>query len=300
MSKLRAVQAKTVEPSKPKILIYGKSGVGKTWGALDFPAAYYIDTEGGASHEHYTDKLKASGGVYFGVDQGSMSFDEILNEVKALATEKHNFKTLIIDSISKIFLVELAKEADRLGDKDQYGASKKKPVGYMRQLVSWIARLDMNVILIAHEKSEWGMNAKGERVEVGTTFDCWDKLEYELDLALNINKAGANRIARIRKSRLLQFQEATTFPWSYDEFAKRYGKDVIERDGKQVILATDAQLEELNGLVNTIKLPEGQAEAWLKKANVESFAEMDSDKLDGLIKHIRATYLKTTTTAKEG
>jgi hypothetical protein len=293
MGKLRAVEAKTVEPSKPKILIYGKPGVGKTFNSLDFPSCYFIDTEGGASGSHYTDKLKAAGGVYFGPDEGSMSFSEILSEIKTLATEKHPYKTLIIDSISKIFNVELANEADRLGDKDQFGASKKKPVGYMRQLVSWLTRLDMNVILIAHEKPEWGLDSKGNRVEVGNTFDCWDKLEYELDLALNINKAGPKRTARVRKSRLLQFPDGSSFDWSYADFAAKYGKEVIERDGKQIILATEAQLAEVNSLVSTIKLPDGQIEAWLKKANVEEFKDMDSDKLDSLIKHIRSTYLKT-------
>lgn len=293
MGKLRAVEAKTVEPSKPKILIYGKPGVGKTFNSLDFPSCYFIDTEGGASGGHYTDKLKAAGGVYFGPDEGSMSFSEILSEIKTLATEKHPYKTLIIDSISKIFNVELANEADRLGDKDQFGASKKKPVGYMRQLVSWLTRLDMNVILIAHEKPEWGLDSKGNRVEVGTTFDCWDKLEYELDLALNINKAGPKRTARVRKSRLLQFPDGSNFDWSYADFAAKYGKEVIERDGKQIILATEEQLKEINGLVSTIKLPEGQVEAWLKKANVEEFKDMDAEKLASLIAHIRSTYLKT-------
>lgn len=289
MSKLRAVEAKTVEPSKPKILIYGKSGAGKTWGALDFPAAYYVDTEGGASHDHYTDKLKASGGSYFGPDQGSMSFSEIINEVKSLATEKHQFKTLIIDSITKIYNDEIAKEAEKLGEKDAFGASKKPAVAYMRQLVRWLGRLDMNVILISHEKTEWGMDSKGNRVEIGSTFDCWDKLEYELDLALCIIKNGPTRTAKVRKSRLIQFADASFFPWGYEEFSKRYGRDTIERDGKQVILATEEQLEELKNLLEVVKIKEGQIEAWLKKANVDAFNEMDSSKLASLISHIRST-----------
>ena len=67
-SKLRAVDPKAASPSKPKILIFGKPGVGKTWTSLDFPSVYYIDTEGGADLNHYTDKLKKAGGVYFGPD----------------------------------------------------------------------------------------------------------------------------------------------------------------------------------------------------------------------------------------
>ena len=68
-SKLKAIAPKAAEPSKPKMLIYGKPGVGKTWAALDFPSVYYMDTEGGADLEHYTDKLLAAGGMYFGPEQ---------------------------------------------------------------------------------------------------------------------------------------------------------------------------------------------------------------------------------------
>ncbi len=35
---LKGTDPKSAKPSKPKILIYGKPGVGKTWAALDFPS----------------------------------------------------------------------------------------------------------------------------------------------------------------------------------------------------------------------------------------------------------------------
>lgn len=135
-SKLKAVDPKSAAPSKPKVLVFGKSGIGKTWTSLDFPNVYYIDTESGADLGHYTDKLKKSGGAYLGVDQGSLSFDTVLEQVQALATEKHPYKTLVIDSISKLFNTEIATEMEKLGDKDVYGASKKPAVAYMRRLVS--------------------------------------------------------------------------------------------------------------------------------------------------------------------
>lgn len=51
---------------KPKFLISGKSGVGKTMFALDFPTTYYMDVEGGAKRDQYMKKIIASGGAYFG------------------------------------------------------------------------------------------------------------------------------------------------------------------------------------------------------------------------------------------
>ena len=295
-TKLKAVDPKTAEPSKPKVLVFGKPGVGKTWTSLDFPSVYYIDTEGGADMAHYTDKLKKSGGAYFGVDQGSLSFDSVLEQVEALATEKHQYKTLVIDSISKVFAMEIANEADRLGDKDAFGASKKPAIQYMRRLVSWLTRMDMNVILVAHEKDLYGLDEKKQRNVVGVTYDAWDKLEYELHLCLNIFKMAGQHKARVTKSRLLGFKDADVFEWSYDAFAERYGRQVLEGVVKQVVVATPEQLATLDDLLERVKLPDGQVEKWFKAANCESFEEMDSDKVAAIIKMINDKYL----TKKEG
>lgn len=290
-SKLKAVEPKSAEPKKPKILIYGKPGVGKTWASLDFPNVYYIDTEGGASMAHYTDKLKNAGGVYFGPEQGSLDFETVIEQIQALATEEHNFKTVVIDSVSKLFNTAIAIEAERLGDKDAFGASKKPAVAYMRKLINWLSRIDMNVILVSHEKPEWGLNANGERVEIGQTFDAWDKLEYELDLCLNVVKAGPNRTARVRKSRLTEFPDASTFGWSYNEFAEKYGKSVIEKKSEAITLATPEQLAEIKKLLETVKLPEGQEDKWLKAAQVDGWEEMETARIAKAINHIKKTYL---------
>ncbi len=292
-SKLKAVDPKAAEPSKPKILIFGKPGVGKTWTALDFPSVYYIDTEGGADLAHYTDKLRSAGGVYFGIEQGSLSFESILEQIVALATEKHNYKTVVIDSITKIFNLEVAKEADRLGDKNAFGADKKPAIAMMRKLVSWLQRLDMNVVLIAHEKPQWGVDAKGERAEVGTTFDAWEKLEYELHLCLNIVKTANSRNARVKKSRLIGFPDGSSLPWNFNEFAERYGRDVIDKSSSQIVLSTPEQLAEINRLLAVVKLPEGQLDKWLTAANTSSLEEMSQSNLTKLIEIIKKKYILT-------
>lgn len=289
-TKLKAIKPKKAEPKKPKLLIYGKPGVGKTFASLDFPAAYYIDTEGGASLDHYTDKLEKSGGAYFGPEQGSMDFEAIIGQVKALGTEKHAYKTIIIDSITKVFNMFISDEMERLGDKDQFGASKKKPVAAMKRLISWLERVDMNVILIAHEKSEWGM-INGERQEIGSTFDAWDKLEYELDLCFRIVKAGKNRNAFVRKSRLLEFEEGAHFPWSYAEFAKLYGEEVIKQEVQVIDLAKPEQVKKIKSLIERVNLPEGTEDKWLKGAKVDGWEDMPEDRILKAIKHIENEYL---------
>lgn len=269
MSRLKAVDPKNAEPRKPKILIYGKQGVGKTWASLDFPSVYYIDCEGGATQDHYTDKLKQSGGAYFGVENGAGSFVEVIEQVKALSTETHHYKTLVIDSLSKIFNNEIAKQMDILGDKDSFGASKKYPVKLTRILLNWIDKIDMNVILICHEKSEWA-NEK----QVGVTFDAWDKLAYELDLCLNITKQGASRKAVITKSRIKNFPDNDRFDWSYDNFAEKYGREVIDKDSKAVILVSNDQLDELRSLIKLLNIQQESIDKWLDQAKADKLEEM--------------------------
>lgn len=281
-SKLGAVDPKATEPSRPKITVFGKPGVGKTWGALDFPSVYYVDTEAGADLAHYTDKLKKSGGVYFGREQGSQDFATVIDQVKALATETHPYKTLVIDSLSKIYNLEVNKEAERLGEKDGFGASKKPAVRMSGTLIRWLDKLDMNVILICHEKPEW---SKGE--QIGFVPDAHEKLEYELHLCLRITKEGDSRKAAVKKSRLIEFVDGSRFDWSYEEFTKKFNRKVMEATAKQIVLASQEQLAELNDLLEIVRLPEGEVEKWLKKANVETLAEMTSDKLSACIEMLK-------------
>lgn len=282
-TKLKAKDPTAAEPSKPKLLIYGRPGVGKTWGSLDFPSCYYIDTEGGADLAHYTSKIKAAGGAYMGPADGSLDFATVIEQFQALATEDHGYKTVIVDSISKLFNSAVAAEAERLGDKNAFGADKKPAIASMRRLVSWVNRLDMNVLFIAHSKSEWGTDASGNRVEIGQTFDCWDKLEYELHLCLEIQKTGPARTARIRKSRLLGFPDGERFPWSYPEFAQRYGKDVIESKHTAITLATADQVSEITRLLAVVKVTEDEIAKMLARAGVETVAELTTDQAEKVV-----------------
>jgi hypothetical protein len=286
-SRLKAVEPEIVQPKKPKALIFGREGVGKTWASLDFPRVYYVDTEGGADLNHYREKLKNAGGVYFGPDQGSLNIDDLIAEVQALATEKHEFRTLVIDSISKIWNVAIGEEQERLGDADAFGASKKIPTRKFNTLIRWVNKLDMTVIFIAHERDMWGKNDKGQQEVVGATYDGPDKLRFELHLLLNIIKTGKTRRAKIGKSRLLGFPEGEMFEWSYESFAERYGKDIIEAEAKQIVLASPEQIAEVKRLLDVVKVADDWQEKVFKKADVEDWSEMDAEKIVAIIETLK-------------
>lgn len=282
MSKLKAVQPKTQKPKRPFVLIYGAPGSKKTWETLAFPNTFYSDSEEGATNEAYTKRLAASGGMYFGVEQGSGDFDEVIDQVKALATEKHSYKTFALDSISKIFNTEITKEQERLGDKDAFGASKKPAVAKTKRLIYWLDNLDMNKLLIAHEKPTWLNDKQGP-----PTFDAYEKLAYELDLVLHIIRTGDTSKAFVKKSRLPGFEVGQSFEWGYKELSERFGKDIMETDSKPIILATAEQIIEVKKLLETIKLTDSTKDKWIAE-NMDNLGEVESEKVDGIIKHLKA------------
>lgn len=286
MSKLKAKSPELVKPGKIKAVIYGASGVGKTTLALSFPTPYYFDVEGGAKGPQYRELLKKSGGAYMGPEDGTLSFDTLIDQMQALATEKHPYKTLIVDSLTKLFQTTIAQEAERLGDKDAFGASKKLAVAAMRRLVMWATRLDMNIWFVCHETAEWGL-VNGQRSEIGRVADVWDKLIYELDLAVQAVKRGPSRIAIVKKSRLTAFPDNEQFPLDYAEFAARHGKEVVESEGSVITLALPDQVAEVTKLMDLLKVDPADAQKWMDKANATSLAEMSSEHIAKLIEFLR-------------
>jgi len=294
-TKLKARAPEEVKPGRIKGVLFGEPGAGKTWLALSFPNAFFIDTEGGASLARYQVRLKASGGGYFGRDDGSLDPDAVLGQIEALATEKHGYKTLVIDSLSKIYQSIVAREQERLGDKDAFGASKKPAIAWARRLVTWLDRMDLNAWLVCHEIARWE-GSGSERHEAGKTADIWDKLIYELHLTLQVRKIGkGQREAVVAKSRLEGFPDFDRFylqkdekDVAYENFTERYKKDFIEAEVRQVVLATPEEVEDIGRMLEIVKVPQTDLDKWFAKAGVDSFAEFTAEQAGAVIAFLNA------------
>lgn len=271
-------------PTKPKFLIFGPPSVGKTWVAIDFPRAYYIDTEGGASQPQYQRKLLESGGTYFGPEDGARDFNSVVDQVEALATNKHDYLTVVIDSFSKVYLSEAALHESRVGN--TYGADKKEANKPTRQLMRWLDRLDMNVVLVCHEKEKWEKKPGGKAndlVSVGKVFDGYEKLEYDLHLCLRVTRDGAT----VYKSRLEGFPYGETFPWNFKEFERRAGKAVMLRPVVPVVLPEAAEVNEVRRLLHAAKMKPGWEQDVFSKAGVTRWEELDRDKVLKCIEYLK-------------
>lgn len=265
---LRAVKPVVTEVKRAKILVSGEPGSGKSYFSIQFPNVYYIDVEKGARREQYQSMLIKSGGLYAGPDQGVSTFADINAEIKALATEKHNFNSVVIDSLSHAYFMEAARAEAKGGS--EYGRDKKEANKPSRELLRWIDLMDLNVVLIAHQKIDWS-----KKDEVRTSYDAYDKTGYALDLWLEI--VGKNFL--VRKTRLQQFPEGLAFPREYTAFAKLFGEDKLGAVSKPIVLATAEQIEKFGGLISALSIPDDKVQKMLDKFDVETIGELTSDQI---------------------
>lgn len=293
---LKAVKPEIVKPSKPKFLISGKSGAGKTSFSLNFPHPYLIDTEGGATREQYMKKLSTSGGAYFGKEQGSQDFKIVIDEIKQLTTMKHGYQTLIIDSFTKLYQMAAAIAEEEVGS--DYGRDKKEANKPTRQLMRWLEKIDMTVILICHQKDKWERKGK-EIINVGSTFDGWEKLEYEMDLWLEAVKTGKQRDFIVKKSRIDAFIEGEEHALDYSKFVSLYGREAIDAPVHPLILASPDQVKKIKHLIEVVKLEDEMVEKWLKKAEADDFDEMSSTQIEKCISFIESKLQEVGATKKE-
>ncbi len=121
---------------------------------------------------------------------------------------------------------------------------------------------------------------------LGTTFDCFKKIDYLMDLVFEVSKRGKDRVGIVKKSRVESFPDLETFPFSYEEIAKRYGRDILERDAVAQELATDEQVKEIMRLIDLIKVPTETYQKWLDKSCSEKWDEMPRDAIQKCIDYL--------------
>ena len=282
MLRARPPQALT---KRLKLFMFGPAGVGKTTAAIQFPNSYIIDCEKGA--ENYDRLVAGSSSVLF----QTTDIHEVIQEVKALLTETHDFRTLVIDPITTVYNDLLEKCELRVGaDFGRHFAEANKT---MRRLANLIMALDMNVVITAHAKAEYGENLR----KLGYTFDGWRQLDYWFDLVVELTKKNKKRIAKVIKTRLEAFPDEEVFEWSYDAIKQRYDAAVLERQAQAVALATPEQIVEIKSLLALVRLPEGTIDKWFAKAGVDMFEDMPAEAVAKCIEYIKNRFPSATAAA---
>lgn len=260
-----------------KLFMYGPSKIGKTTLALQFPKPYVIDTEGATEKPRYVRLVNESGGDAL----VTQDFDKIMAQVKDLLTLKHEYKTLVIDSLTGPYN-DLVDKAALRGT--EYNKHYREANMKMRPLIDLLLRLDMNVIVTCHSKADFGPNM----TVIGNTYDGYKKLDYIFHLIIEIQKRGENRVALVKGSWLDEFSDGDTFPLSYDEFKKRYSMESLEREAIEEKLATGEQIQEIKELLGLLKVSRETQEKWLDKSKAHDWCDMSEQDIQKCIDYLKS------------
>jgi hypothetical protein len=149
MNKSFLSQVKKGKVRKPHlILIYGPDKVGKSTFGSHAPNPVFLGTEDGTSNLDVARLPQPK------------SYDDVLSAIHELATEKHEFETLVIDSLDwlePLVFEKLCREEGKATIEDfGYGSGYKKSLPEWRKMIRAIENLQavtkMNVIMIAHSQ----------------------------------------------------------------------------------------------------------------------------------------------------
>ncbi len=264
-----------VKDARLKTLIYADKGVGKTHLCCSFPETYYIDTEGLEDYPHLVGMLLTNGGDLIYLTELS----EIIKEVQELLSTKHQYKTLVIDSISFPYAWLAQSETDRLVKKaphtegTEFGANLAKVKRLTFQLGILLSRLDMNVIVIAHEKTKF---ADGK--DMGKTFDINDKLAYSLGAVWNLRLQGKTRKLFVEKSRYTELKtgDLLDFDEGYNIIKSLFGESIFLREVHNEELISSDQLKELTRLIDLLHISDEKIAKMLTNAKATTMEEISS------------------------
>ena len=133
----------------PKVAIYGPGGIGKTSLAAEFPEPIFIQTEDGAGTLNITSYS----------DGPITKWEDIDAALTELATEEHSFKTLVLDSVTRLEPIVWAETCKRNQWKSiedpGYGKGYTEADAVWREFLTACTYLrdvkGMCIVLIGHE-----------------------------------------------------------------------------------------------------------------------------------------------------
>ena len=289
MAPLRATKPE-VKEKRLKMFLFGPPGSRKTTSSIQFPNSVLIDMEKGS--ENYSKSIEKSGSVVL----QTTNPDEVIDEVKALLTEKHEYKTLILDPVT-IFYESTQEKWTRIFEKYTDNEKNKELQDFgmrywgrvksnYKSMLRLLLALDMNIIMTAHQKDIYGGNMN----KIGVGPDSMKGDNYFFDNVFQLNVINDKAVATTIKQRsepLFPPKFPKEFDWSYENFCNFYGKEVIEREAVPVNMANTAQLTQLSNLIETLNISQEQQVKVLNSFEADEWSELTEDQIQKTIESLQ-------------
>lgn len=277
-------RAKTPEPrnKRVKMMVFGAPGLGKTTAAINWPKSVIIDMEHGT--DNYADTIIRQGSIVL----HTTNPDEVRDEIKTLLTEKHDYRTIVIDPVTILYQA-IQEKWTRIFSKyaDTEKATELQDFGFRywakvksdyKAIMRMLLACDMNVILTAHQKDVYGEGMK----KVGFGSDSMKGDEHIFDYVFQLvmdSKGKRTAITKKERSEMGKNKFPSEFEWSYPNFQIYYGKDELEREATPTPLATAEQVAQVKDLLSRVKVEDNWESECLTKADVDEWSEMTAEKI---------------------
>lgn len=277
-------KAKTpeVKNKRVKMMVFSSPGLGKTTAAINWPKAVIIDMEHGTDNYHET--IIKNGSVVL----HTTNPDEVKDEIKTLLTEKHDYRTIIIDPVTILYQA-IQEKWTRIFSKyaDTEKATELQDFGFRywakvksdyKSIMRMLLACDMNVILTAHQKDVYGEGMK----KVGFGSDSMKGDEHIFDYVFQLvmdSKGRRTAITKKERAEVGKNKFPQEFEWSYANFRVYYGQEALERESTPVPLASAEQVDEVKRLLSIVKVDESWETDVLTKADVDSWEELTQEKI---------------------
>lgn len=292
-----------------KALVYGPSGVGKTFLALSSPGKVaVVDTEGGTAY--YADRGLSEYDVI-----STKSYADVIAAVEYVEQHPGEYATLVIDPITVIYdtlqeaahkarVVKATAKAERFGQAEDFdpgnvdlemldwGRIKRLYKGLMTRLVN----LPCHVVVTARQKDL--TERKGsEMVKVGVGPEAEKSTPYAFDVVLRLAFADGKRTAYVEKDRTGLLAAGATIPdptWDglFAKLVAGAGKATATR---AVADDDSASAKDAGAFGETVATPDQVAdlvaalvaagydpEDVRARRNLPPFGEMQADKVIGM------------------
>jgi len=210
-----------------KLLVYGGPGTGKTTTALYFPSPAVIDLEKGTDYygEHF-DFMRIQ----------TQDLDEINQAIDDLLKDPSGVKTLVIDPFTKWYTIlqdKVQKDLKKLHNDSDY-TMQPKDWGIIKReteiLINKLLALDLNIVCICQEKTEYSFDDGKFMVPIGYTAAGPKDIAFPFDVVLRLRKdTDGTHMATVVKDRTNKI-ESKEFEYSYQKLVGYFGNEELERE----------------------------------------------------------------------